>query len=108
MHIRRGADRLPLGLWWSAETVRDLCQGDAIHRFADWLGEHGFSVATLNCFPYGGFHDAQVKRGVFRPGWHEAERREYTVRAARLLANFVARVWELQPRRGTHFFRVHV
>ena len=86
---RGGEGRFPLGLWWSHGVVEALEDPARRESFAAWLDEREFSIATLNCFPYGGFHRQRVKREVFRPGWHEAERVRYTLRAAEVLAELV-------------------
>src|SRR6185295_12750957 len=56
---------------------------------ADFLAERNLTVATLNCFPFGGFHDGSVKFEVYRPTWREAPRVDFTVAAARALAELL-------------------
>src|SRR5690606_22828200 len=49
----------------------------------------GLEVVTLNAFPYGGFHAPVVKHRVYRPDWTEAERLDFTLDAATVLAGLL-------------------
>jgi sugar phosphate isomerase/epimerase len=84
-----GDGSFPLGLWFSAATARELADPARRARFAAFLAERHLSVATLNCFPYGGFHAESVKFDVYRPTWREAARFDYTLQAARILADLL-------------------
>ncbi len=84
------AGDLPLGLWLSAQAVREvLADPDGVARLAEWLGERLLEVATLNGFPYGDFHGETVKTRVYHPHWADANRSMYTLDLARILARLV-------------------
>ncbi|HKD99518.1 MAG TPA: metabolite traffic protein EboE [Planctomycetota bacterium] len=83
---RLGATTLPLGLCFSARAARELEAPGALEAFAGEIASLGLRAATLNAFPYGGFHATRVKEDVFRPTWEEPARAEHTERACRLLA----------------------
>ena len=82
-------DAFPVGLYLSATAVKELGDARRFDEFTGFLEEQGLRVATLNCFPYGGFHAERVKENVYRPGWHEEARLRYTLAAAELLARWV-------------------
>ncbi len=79
----------PLGLYLSASAITELEQPGELESFRAFLAERSFSVATLNCFPYGGFHDESVKRRVYQPSWLEPQRADYSIRAARVLSALI-------------------
>ncbi len=79
----------PLGLRLSGRASLELATGDAAARFGAWLAANGFSVPTVNAFPYGRFHHAPVKEAVYLPDWRDPERLAYTVRLARVLAGWL-------------------
>lgn len=85
-----GVDRLGLGLWLPAAAAgllaADRGELDALRRVLD---EQGLEVVTLNAFPYGGFHAPVVKHRVYRPDWTEAERLDFTLDAATVLAGLL-------------------
>ncbi|MFW6133344.1 MAG: metabolite traffic protein EboE [Planctomycetota bacterium] len=78
-----------LGLRLSARAADDLAAGDALERFAEFLGREDCYVFTVNGFPYGRFHRTRVKQDVYRPDWRTAERRDYTIRLAEILARLL-------------------
>jgi len=81
------ADRpFPVGLYLSAASARELSRRDRLERFREFLSQRRLEVATLNCFPYGGFHAESVKLEVYRPDWCDPRRVDFTVAAARALA----------------------
>ena len=87
--VRRclGTDRLGLGLWLAADVARGLATDrDALRRLRRELHARGLEVTTLNAFPYRGFHDAVVKRAVYRPHWAEQARLRFTCDCATVLA----------------------
>lgn len=67
-----------IGLRLSAKAGSELLNGDHLPRFKDWMAEQNAYVFTINGFPYGNFHDTEVKRNVFRPDWTDPARLEYT------------------------------
>ncbi len=77
---------LGIGLWLSAGAVREIVATDGATAFADWLGEAGLDVFTINGFPYGDFHKPVVKHDVYRPDWSTPQRLAYTLDLARILA----------------------
>ena len=80
-------DRLGLGLWLAADVAHGLATDrDALRRLHRELDARGLEVTTLNAFPYRGFHDAVVKRTVYRPHWAEATRLRFTCDCATVLA----------------------
>jgi sugar phosphate isomerase/epimerase len=82
-------DPFPVGLWFSAATARALAERGRRERFAGFLAQRRLAIATLNCFPHGGFHDATVKFEVYRPTWGDEARVGFTLDAARALAELV-------------------
>lgn len=73
-----------LGVWWPAGVARVLARDQAAQaRTKAALAQHGLSILTVNAFPYGNFHDAVVKQGVYRPDWGERARVEFTIDVAR-------------------------
>lgn len=88
--VRRGCGlegSFALGLWWPASLLAELEQ--RLADFAAELAARDQRLVTLNVFPYGDFHSARVKTGVYLPSWWQAERSRYTLSAARLLAQLL-------------------
>lgn len=75
-----------VGLRLSAAATAELVDAEVRSAFQHWLREHGLYVFTLNVFPYGRFHGAPVKQGVYAPDWSTPERLAYTCQAADVLA----------------------
>lgn len=84
---RLGAKELGIGLWLSASALPEARA--APQRLADWLGERGLRVFTLNGFPQGDFHQRIVKHAVYEPTWADPARLAYTLDLARMLAALV-------------------
>jgi sugar phosphate isomerase/epimerase len=87
--VRRclSADRLGLGLWLAANVAHGLATDpEALRKLRRELDARCLEVVTLNAFPYRGFHDAVVKRAVYRPHWAEPTRLRYTCDCAAVLA----------------------
>jgi sugar phosphate isomerase/epimerase len=81
---------LAAGLWLAAPVIRELSAApDACRRFADGLQSRGLTCHTLNAFPFGDFHSPRVKENVYVPSWAERARLEYTLGAARTLAQLL-------------------
>lgn len=74
----------PVGLRLSARAAQE-CDARAASEFARWLEQNGLFVPTINAFPFGSFHAAQVKERVYLPDWRDAGRADYTLRLAALL-----------------------
>lgn len=84
---RMDCERLGLGLWLTADVAHGLATDhDALRRLRRELDARRLEVTTLNAFPYAGFHDAVVKRAVYRPHWAEPSRLRFTRDCATVLA----------------------
>ena len=75
-----------LGMRLSRRAAEQLATGSALDEFSSFLRDENLYVFTINGFPYGQFHDASVKQNVYAPDWRTAERRDYTVMLADILA----------------------
>jgi sugar phosphate isomerase/epimerase len=84
---RLGVPVLGVGLWVAAPALAD--GGGAAERLRAQLDRLGLEVVTLNGFPYTAFHADVVKLDVYRPNWADAQRRDYTLALARLLARLL-------------------
>ncbi|AYY14775.1 xylose isomerase [Actinobacteria bacterium YIM 96077] len=89
--VRRhlGVERLGLGLWLPAPVASRLAHHGDLDRLRTTLARNGLEVVTLNAFPYAGFHDAEVKKAVYRPDWSEPQRLAYTLDCASVLARLM-------------------
>ncbi|MRX43377.1 metabolite traffic protein EboE [Agromyces kandeliae] len=90
--IRRaaGLDLLGVGLWLPAPLAARLAnETAALARLRAALEEEGLEVRTLNAFPYEAFHADVVKLGVYSPDWTDPARLDYTIDAARVLAELL-------------------
>ena len=83
---RLEVDVLGVGLWVGCPALDDAA---AAERLAGELRRLRLEVVTLNGFPYRGFHDPIVKRGVYLPSWADPRRRYYTLGLAQLLARLL-------------------
>jgi hypothetical protein len=78
-----------LGLRFANQASIDLQDPAELKALQSWLAEQNLYVFTLNGFPYGGFHHTIVKDQVHAPDWTTTERRDYTIRLARILASLL-------------------
>ena len=78
-----------IGLRLSARAADELAVPAVLAEFKDYLRRHRLYVFTLNGFPYGTFHGARVKEGVYLPDWRDPERLRYTDLLADLLAELL-------------------
>lgn len=78
-----------VGLRLSAATARDLQDPEAFAELQDILTTAGLYVFTINGFPYGTFHGARVKEGVYQPDWRTNERVAYSNHLADLLSRLL-------------------
>ena len=78
-----------VGLRLSARTAAELERPKALQDLKRFLEARGLFVFTVNGFPYGSFQGPRGKDAVFRPDWLEPERRAYTDRLARILAELL-------------------
>jgi sugar phosphate isomerase/epimerase len=84
-----GNDRLGVGLWLPESTAREVIENEGARRLRDRLDSMGLHVFTLNGFPQGNFHAEVVKHAVYVPQWNTAERFEYTMHLAGILADLL-------------------
>ncbi len=84
-----GNDRLGIGLWLPESTAREVIENEGARRLRDRLDSMGLHVFTLNGFPQGNFHAEVVKHAVYEPQWNTAERFEYTMHLAGILADLL-------------------
>ena len=84
-----GNDRLGIGLWLPESTAREVIENEGARRLRDRLDSMGLHVFTLNGFPQGNFHAEVVKHAVYEPQWNTAERFEYTLHLAGILAELL-------------------
>jgi len=76
---------LGIGLRLSHEASVVLQHDDKLHEFKQWLAENDAYVFTMNGFPYGEFHNTEVKDQVHAPDWTTNERLDYTLRMFHIL-----------------------
>lgn len=76
-----------VGLRLSAAAAATLAEeAESLGWLRDFLRRKDLYVFTVNGFPYGRFHGARVKEGVYQPDWSHPQRLAYTDRLADLLA----------------------
>ncbi len=81
--------KIQAGLWLSNEAATELTTTKANRQaFAELLKILGIRLTSLNGFPYGNFHENVVKEQVYLPHWGDKARLDYTLRLAKLLAEF--------------------
>jgi sugar phosphate isomerase/epimerase len=78
-----------LGLRLSNRESIELLAANRLEEFAGFLREHGLYVALFNGYPYGAFHGAPVKAGVFAPDWRDRKRVDYTLRLLQIAAGIL-------------------
>jgi sugar phosphate isomerase/epimerase len=76
-----------IGLWLPAQAVREF--GRHPQKLRAQLAERDMYAFTINAFPFGDFHSRPVKERVYLPDWSSLERRDYTIGAARILAQLL-------------------
>lgn len=75
-----------IGLRLSNSASLELRKEENLSAFRQWLDDNNCYVFTMNGFPYGGFHHTVVKDKVHAPDWLSADRVNYTIRMAQILA----------------------
>ncbi|MDY6913003.1 MAG: metabolite traffic protein EboE [Planctomycetota bacterium] len=75
-----------LGLRLSRQAADELSEPVALSAFREFLEAENLYVFTINGFAYGVFHGTAVKDNVYRPDWRTAERLDYTIALADILA----------------------
>lgn len=78
-----------VGLWFSADAMQDIIENDLAATFRDWLNERGLTPFTFNGFPFDDFHQPVVKDKVYLPHWADADRYQYTLGLATILAELL-------------------
>ncbi len=78
-----------LGLRLSHEASLELQQESNLREFEQWLVANNAYVFTMNGFPYGEFHNVEVKDQVHAPDWTTKERLDYTIRMFGILAQLL-------------------
>ncbi|HEY4278850.1 MAG TPA: metabolite traffic protein EboE [Conexibacter sp.] len=82
-----GVPLLGVGLWLAAPLARELRERpEELARLRKALDDGGLEVVTFNGFPYRAFQAEVVKLAVYAPDWTTAERAQYTLDLAWLLA----------------------
>jgi sugar phosphate isomerase/epimerase len=85
-----GTPTLGVGLWLAAPLAASLrASPDDLAQLRDALTELELEVVTLNGFPYKAFQADVVKLDVYRPDWTTAERAQYTLDLAHVLAQLL-------------------
>jgi hypothetical protein len=79
----------PFGIGLRLAHKASLTLAENAEPFKAWLTEQNCYVFTMNGFPYGEFHDTAVKDKVHAPDWTTDERREYTIRIFKILADIL-------------------
>lgn len=69
-----------IGLRLSNVASEELASGYNLYVFKQWLADNDAYVFTMNGFPYGEFHNTEVKDQVHAPDWTTQERVDYTNR----------------------------
>ncbi|HWB61307.1 MAG TPA: metabolite traffic protein EboE [Chthoniobacteraceae bacterium] len=75
-----------LGLRLSARAAQELLAPGKLEEARDFFAANNLYAFTINGFPYGQFHAGRVKENVYKPDWRTAERRDYTLALAKILA----------------------
>ena len=78
-----------IGLRLSNEASLVLEKPEKLKEFRTWLDKVNAYVFTFNGFPYGDFHRQIVKEKVHFPDWTTPERKDYTIRCFRILAELL-------------------
>ncbi|WP_162425931.1 metabolite traffic protein EboE [Pontibacter pudoricolor] len=78
-----------VGLRLSNLASQELLIGNNLTEFKSWLDAEGLYVFTMNGFPYGSFHNQEVKDAVHKPDWTTQNRLAYTIRLAYILAELL-------------------
>lgn len=76
-----------VGLWLPAKAVREFRQQP--DKLRQQLADREMYAYTVNAFPFGDFHSRPVKENVYLPDWSSLARRDYTIDAARILAQLL-------------------
>ncbi|MEM9111745.1 MAG: metabolite traffic protein EboE [Planctomycetota bacterium] len=84
------AEPMGVGLWLSADAAAYAAANrSALADLKSWMQGLGLAVYTVNGFPYGNFHEPSVKTKVYQPDWTTAERYDYSLTLAKVLAELL-------------------
>lgn len=87
VRAQRNLTEMASGLWLSAKAADELlAQPQRLADFKQLLQQQGVLLTSLNGFPYGDFHLAEVKQKVYLPTWAQTERLTYSQQLADILA----------------------
>lgn len=75
-----------VGLRFSAQALRSLEEPASRAELKALFAKEDYRAVTVNGFPHGVFHGARVKEEVYQPDWRFAERLDYTLGLATLMA----------------------
>lgn len=78
-----------VGLWLSADAMQEVIGQNLTPEFGAWLIDHGLQAYTFNGFPFDDFHQPVVKDQVYLPNWTNADRYQYTLGLATILADLL-------------------
>lgn len=78
-----------LGLRLSKVAASELAKPERIEQLKRFLKDNDLYVFTINGFPYGKFHEDDIKENVYAPDWSTEDRRDYTITLADILANLL-------------------
>ena len=79
-----------LGLRIAQQAAAELSASAELRAEAlAFFSEHQLYPFSINGFPYGRFHAGPVKEDVYAPDWRTAERLEYTLQLADILAGWL-------------------
>ncbi len=82
--------KIAAGLWLpDAITLEIESNPQLLDNIHSTLQQHDLICYTLNAFPFGNFHSERVKEQVYLPDWTNPDRRDYTIRCARILATLL-------------------
>ncbi len=84
-----GNKPLPIGLWLSARTARQILGENRLVEFREFLESNGLTAFTMNGFPYANFHGPTVKYQVYKPDWTHPARLNYTANLIRILTELM-------------------
>ena len=78
-----------VGLWLAVDAMQEVIEQDLAKEFGHWLRDQGLLAHTFNGFPFDDFHQPVVKDRVYLPHWADADRYQYTLGLATILADLL-------------------
>lgn len=78
-----------LGLRVANLAAEELGNPELREEVRDFFARHNVYAFSINGFPYSAFHGSAVKEKVYLPDWQSARRRDYTMRLADLLVEWL-------------------